>query len=287
LTAGGERLLTGHPDLVLCGLSMVPISFIDLVAAAAEAGFDAVSIGPAIYRRALRDGLSTADMRAILDDAGIWVSEVEGAGNWLTPAEDKPPQWVQKVSDDELLDLAVALGAPKLLVTHFGTPVPVPQAGAAFAALCDRAAAVGLSVALEFVAFAAIMDLAGALDVVEAAGRDNGGIIVDTWHFYRGHPDLGRLADLPGHRVLGVQVADGGAEVQGSLEDDILHRRLPGAGCFDLAGVLRRLDAAGVRAPIGIEVWDQELLTGGPQAAARELYASLRRLLAAVPGRAS
>ncbi|MDA8044468.1 MAG: sugar phosphate isomerase/epimerase [Actinomycetota bacterium] len=258
---------------------MVPIAFTDLVGAAASAGFDAVSVGAAVYRRALKDGLTAQDMRRILDDAGVAVSEVEGAGDWLTPPGDKPERWRQRVSDEELVELALSLGADNLLVTHFGTPAPVPEAAAAFAALCDQVADDGLSIALEFVAFATIMDLAGALEVVETAGRDNGGIIFDTWHFYRGHPDLEVLDSSSAARVLGVQVADGGAHVQGALEEDVLHRRLPGEGVFDLAYLLRRLHSAGVRASFGIEVWDQALLARGPKAAAQELYAATRRIL--------
>lgn len=277
----------GRPPLVLCGLSMVPIAFADLVAVAARSGFQAVSVGAPIYRRAVREGMSVAAMRRVLDDAGIWVSEVEGAGNWLTPPEDKPERWRPKVTDEELIDLALALGARNLLVTHFGTPKAVAEAGPAFAAICDRVAGDGLSVVLEFVAFATIKDLAGALDVVEAAGRGNGGIMFDTWHYYRGRPapggaDLDRLHGPAAGRVLGVQVADGGPPPVGSLEDDVLHRRPPGEGVFDLAGLLGRLVAAGVSAPVGIEVWDRELLDRGPEAAARVLNDSLRRLLDSV-----
>ena len=268
-----------RPSLTLCGLSMVPIAFTDLVAAAASTGFDAISIGPAVYRGALKEGLTPDAMRRVLDDAGIGVSEVEGAGDWLTPPEDKPERWRKKVSDEELIDLALAVGADNLLVTHFGSAMPDHDAAAAFALLCDRVVNDGLSVALEFVAFATITDLAGALEVVEMADRDNGGIIFDTWHFYRGHPDLEALKTTSARRVLGVQVADGGAHIQGTVEEDILHRRLPGEGVFDLPYLLRQLHSVGVRAPVGIEVWDQELLARGPLAAAQELYAATRRVL--------
>lgn len=89
---------------------MVSIAFTDLVRAAAAAGFDAALVGAAVYRHAVKDGLSMTHMRRILDDSGIWVSEVEGVGNWLTTPDDKPEQRAQKVSDEELLDLALALG---------------------------------------------------------------------------------------------------------------------------------------------------------------------------------
>ncbi len=273
--------LLANPELVLCGLSMVPISFSDLVAAASGSGFDAISVGPAVYRQAVRDGLSMHDMRRVLDDSGMWVSEVEGVGNWLTPPEDKPQRWAQRVSDDELLDLAEALGARSVLVTHFGTPVPAEEAAGPFAALCDRAAGAGLAIALEFVAFATIMDLRGAWDVVEEAGRPNGGIMLDTWHYLRGRPDDELLRSIPADRIFGVQLADAEQPFTGPLEDDILRRRLPGAGHLGLASVVSELAVIGVRAPIGIEVWDKDLLAQGPQGTAQQLHRAMITFLGA------
>jgi sugar phosphate isomerase/epimerase len=275
--------LLHSPELVLCGLSMVPISFPDLVSVAAAAGFHAVSIGPVLYRRARRDGLSMKDMRRILDDSGIWVSEVEGVANWLTPAEDKPERWSQPTSDDELLELAEAVGARCLLATHFGTAVPAEDAATSFAALCDRAALADLAVAMEFVAFATIRDIKGAWDVVRQANRPNGGLIIDTWHYYRGQPDGAVLRSIPAARIRGIQVADADGPLHGSLEEDVLHRRPPGFGSLNLVSVLRELDQMGVRAPVGIEVWDKQLLDQGLPEAAKYLHQTLSTFLGSIP----
>jgi len=261
-------------------MSMVPIGFRGLVEAAHSGGFDAVSVVSGVYRRGLRDeGLSLGDMTAILVDNGIWVSEIEAAGHWLTPPDDKPARWSQRSSDQELIELAASLGARTLVATHFGSPRGVPEAAAAFAALCDKAWAAHLQVALEFPAFATIMDVAGAWEVVRLADRANGGILLDTWHHYRGVGDDAALRAVPGDRILAVQLADGDTEVQGSLEDDVLLRRLPGLGSFDLRRLVGELDAMGVRAPVGIEVWDKDLLAMGPGVAARRLGDALRDIL--------
>lgn len=54
-----------------------------------------------------------------------------------------------------------------------------------FGTLCDLAGRYGMGVALEFFPYAAVRDLPGAAAVVEAAGRANGGVLVDTLHFDR------------------------------------------------------------------------------------------------------
>jgi hypothetical protein len=49
-----------------------------------------------------------------------------------------------------------------------------------------------------------------------------------------------------------------------------------------LADVVGQMLSSGVRAPIGIEVWDQQLLDQGPKAAAGELYRSVTSFLNSV-----
>jgi sugar phosphate isomerase/epimerase len=277
-----DRRLLGDPEVVLCSLSMVPIGFLDLVEFAVAGGFDGISVGPPVYKRARRDeNLGLQEMRRIIDDSGLFVSEVEVVANWLTSVDDKPARWSQKTSDEEYIELAGALGARSVLATHFGSPRPTEEAAKGFAALCDRAAADRLAVALEFPAFATVSDVGEAWEIVRLAHRPNGGLLIDTWHYYRGGGDERSLRSVDADRIFGIQLADADPEPVGSLEDDILYRRLPGEGSLDLASLVGILDGMGVRAPIGIEVWDERLLAEGRQTAARRLGAATRRFLEA------
>jgi len=267
-------------DLVLCAMSMVPIGFGALVASARAGGFDAISVIGSVYRRGVRDeGLTIDGMRSMLDGEGIRVSEVEGAAHWLTPPEDKPARWANRSSDRELIELGAALGARTLVAVHFGSPRSIDESAIALGALCDEASEAGLQVALEFPAFATIADVTTAWDIVRLADRPNAGILLDTWHHYRGIGDDDALRAVPGDRIRAVQIADGDATLRGPLEEDVLFRRLPGAGSFGLAALMSELDAMGVTAPVGIEVWDEQLLATGAPAAARRLGDALRALL--------
>jgi sugar phosphate isomerase/epimerase len=267
-------------QLVLSSMSMVPIGFRDLVASAAAAGFDAVSVVGPVHRRArYKEGLSDQDMRAILDDHGMAVSEVEAAGNWLTGPEDKPPRWLERYSDDEFLDIAEALHARVLVAVHFGAPVIAEQAAEAFADLCDRAADRGLGVSLEFPAFATVRDISTAWDIVRLADRPNGGVLLDVWHHYRGLGDDAAIQAIPGDRITAIQLSDATAQPVGTLEEDVLRRQMPGEGSFNVPRLLGTLEEMGVRAPVGIEVWDEELLAQGPLIAAQRLADALRAVL--------
>ncbi len=265
-------------ELVLCSMSMVPIGFRDLVESAAAAGFDAVSVVGSVYRRGQRDdGLSDRDMRAILDDNDMFVSEVESAGSWLSPPEKVVERWRPRLSDQEILRISEALGARTVVATHFGEPLPIEQAALSFARLCDAAAEAGTTVSLEFPAWATINDVATAWEIVRLADRPDGGILLDTWHHRRSSSADDVLLSIPPERITAIQLADGAAEPSGPLEEDVLIRRLPGEGQFGIVDLLQKLGEIGVRTPVGIEVWDRELLKRGPREAARQLADATRR----------
>ena len=139
----------------------------------------------------------------------------------------------------------------------------------AFAAFCDRAAEVGIDVHLEFVPMTVIADLATGWEIVRAADRSNGGMVFDTWHFFRGVPDLELLAQVPGDRIFGVQIDDAPAEPAAPLWEDTFHRLLPGDGDFDLVSVMRTLEATGGLRWIGPEVFSSDLAAMGAADAAR------------------
>ncbi len=134
---------------------------------------------------------------------------------------------------------------------------------------------------LEWLAWSRIPDLATALEVVTLAGRPNGGLTIDMWHCARTGTRTQDLLRVPGALVLAVQVDDGPAEAEANLMDASLHDRLlPGEGAFDLVGYLRALRTIGARAPIGIEVFSDDLHARGAAAAARLAADATRAVLA-------
>ena len=121
-----------------------------------------------------------------------------------------------------------------------------------------------------------------ALRIVELAGAPNGGINVDAWHFARTGESLDALAGVPGEVVFSVQLDDGPAEAEPDLVHATLHdRRLPGEGEFDLRGLIEVLARIGTAAPLGIEVFSDDLHALGPVEAASRAGQSMRKLLEA------
>ncbi len=134
----------------------------------------------------------------------------------------------------------------------------------------------GLTGTVEFSAGTHTPDVATAARVVELAGRANGALLADAWHFHLGRSTLADLAALPGPLVAGVQLNDGPAERPADFAHATRYARLaPGDGAFDLATFVRTLDSIGCTAPLSVEVFNAELLERhGPHGLARLLAQS-------------
>jgi len=123
-----------------------------------------------------------------------------------------------------------------------------------FAALCDAAGRFGLHVSLEFMRFRNLRTLEAASALVEAAGRSNGGVLVDALHLARSGGTPEAVAALPPGRIAYMQLCDGPA--QSPPLEELAHesrneRRWPGEGEFPLEELF---DALPDDLPISVEV---------------------------------
>jgi sugar phosphate isomerase/epimerase len=105
-------------------------------------------------------------------------------------------------------------------------------------------------------------------------------VLLDTWHFFRGNPDLDALRAVPPERIVGLQINDGPVAPIGEIRDETRRgRRLPGEGDFDLIGLIRTLREMAVDAPWGVEVMSELQASLPLPVAARAALESTRRVL--------
>jgi len=230
-------------------------SFDDRVGAAARAGFAGIGLLGDDYAALRASGQSDADLLRVLDRHGVRVLEVEFLFDW---ALDGPRAEAARHAEATLHAMVDAFAPHHLNVGDLQSPgdlAPIDVVAERFAGVCDRAAEHGTRVALEFLPWTGLGDLATATQVVQAADRPNGGLLIDAWHYFRGQPDPSSLRALRPRDVVAVQLDDADADVIGPLyEDTMFRRRLPGDGTFDLVGLVQALDTVGVDVPYSVEI---------------------------------
>lgn len=252
------------------------------VEAAQKNGCSRLSMSSFDVARAAQEGTTAEELGRALRGSGLGLV-MDPVMNWYGGA---PPAMGRfgEFSTDDLLRMCEALQVVSMTAIgpFSADEVPSDELPPRFGSFCDRAADFGAQVQLEFMPFSAVADLPTAWAIVEGADRRNGGLLFDTWHFFRGNPDFAVLDRIPGERIFAVQVADAAAEVRGSLTEDTFNRLIPGDGSFDLARALRTLDRNGGLRWVGPEVLSPVTAAMDPVDAARLAVEATRDLVARV-----
>ena len=248
------------PEFSLAHLTLLHCSPPDLIEVAAKAGFDYVSLRPIPVtpnepRHPLgEDKALIKRTKTALANTGVRLLDIELAR--ILP-DLNPKIYVPA------FEAAAELGGQHVLTS--GWSPNRAYVTDRFAEICDLAKPFGLTVDFEFVTFAAMGTLDDAASIVKAAGRDNGGICLDTLHFYRSNTLLSELDGLPDNWFRFMQLCDGHKQPPASLEEMIFaarsDRRFLGEGGLDLAAIINRLPPM----PYSLEIPNSKLaLTMSP-----------------------
>jgi sugar phosphate isomerase/epimerase len=195
-------------------------------------------------------------VKSILDDTGMKYFELEILMDWYFDGEARAK------SDHcrrRFIELGGELGMRnvKIGASPFDkNPADFARMTDEFGRLCQDVATVDATVAIEFMPFSPIRNVAEALIVAEGANQPNGGLMVDHWHVARANTPYSEVAQIPARFIKGVEMDDVGAQVKGSLFDDsTFNRQLCGEGSGDCVAFVNALDQAGCTLPYyGVEL---------------------------------
>jgi sugar phosphate isomerase/epimerase len=237
----------------------------EILAAAAGAGVEAVGLDTDTVAQFLQDGCGLDDLTELMHGHGLACTDVGVLVADAAHAE----------ADASLLaELAAATGAA-VCITAFDSR-PSPASLATLGRCGDALGEAGARLALEFVAYTGVPTAKDAVDVCGAVGWERCGVLLDSWHFFRGGAPWELLRTLTGERLALVHVNDGGPPERDPVLDS-RHRRLPaGQGSFPLGELAAVLTELGYGGAVSAEVLSDELRGLPLAAAARELMASLQ-----------
>ncbi len=261
-------------------------SYREQLVAAQEGGFTHLPIGGLTVRQLQRQ-YSLPAIAAMAKDHGISLGHYDGFTDWAPLryhgdlAEEAKA--VFNFSADECLEICHELGLKSICATGAFQPgqFDVSQLADGFAAFCERAAALGIHVDLEFIPMWGIPSVGLAWDIVRRSSAPNTGVLFDSWHFLRGDADIGKLASLPDHAITCVQLADVDRRRSAlSLLEECLRFRLPpGQGRGNLAELCQLLKQQNCIRSIGPEIFSDRLDLLSASEAAHEVDAGLRSVL--------
>ena len=187
-----------------------------------------------------------------------------------------------------MLEMCRAVGAPLLLVcssTSKHATDDVDALARDLAKLATLAVPMGLRIAYEALSWGrSVNEYPVAWEIVRRADCANLGLGLDTFHLYASGTSLDPLDDVDPSKIFLVQLADFMWNVLPSFEERIATARtfrvFPGEGVHgpDIAGLVRRLDAAGYRGDYSFEVFNDDYTQMPPDVVARRARTSAGHL---------
>lgn len=196
-------------------------------------------------------------------------------------------------------DLMQELGCDLLMVCSNVSPDSlggIERAAADFHALGERAAARGLRVAFEALAWGRhVNDYRDAWEVVRRAAHPAVGLVLDSFHVLARGTDLAPLRAIPKDRIFLVQMADAPKLDMDYLSWSRHYRCFPGQGELPVADFMDALHATGFDGLLSLEIFNDSFRAGSARSVAVDGQRSLlfmldelqRRTRTSVPGVAS
>jgi len=237
----GAVRLRGRPQFSLAHLTVLGCAPPEATYMAARAGYDFVSFRTILmglphepdYALA-RNPAMLRETKAALAGTGIKALDIE-----LARIADA----VDVKTYVPAMEAAAELGI-RNVISSIWTP-DRNHALEALTELCDLAAAIGMTINLEFVTWASVANLQDAAGVIRAVNRPNCGLMIDTLHFHRSRVRPEELDAVPPEWFHMAHLCDAPREIPATTEELIFAGREarldPGEGGINLAEIVNRM----------------------------------------------
>ena len=244
-TAGNSRPLS------LSYYTVPELTPLETIAVAADAGCRHIGLR-------LLGGQPGCSEMPLLADAGLRRQVLAAFGDTgISPLDANTARIVPATKIEAFLpflDAAAEFGARHVLATADDSDDR--RLADNLCALCEVAAARGLTVDLEFVPWLSVPDLSSAADLVRRCDHSALGIAVDALHFFRSGSHIAALSGLPAAWFRYLQICDAPHLTSPPGRKALIHeaveeRLLPGEGAIDLVGLIRAMPPS---LPLALEI---------------------------------
>ncbi len=261
------------------GATTMPYTLEQDLEAAGKAGFDAVEIWSRKLDAYLQDH-DAGELRACLDAHGLRAASLCPYG--LVGFSDNREQ-LQAI--ERAAKVAAAIDCPVLLVCADAPPDDMDRdeafetMAATARAYAERSAAHGVKIAIEPLGrHPFIPGPREALEVIERAGHDSLGLMVDFFHYYKSGVPLDDIRAIPTELLLIVHVDDCEDLPPADLTDQ--HRVYMGEGVLPLKDMMGILREKGYSGALSVEIFREEYWEKDPVEISVAAKAAYDRMMA-------
>lgn len=255
-----------------------PQDFYERAEACAMAGFNGMGFSLDDIN-AILDRHGASAVTQCFDQLGMQHRELEVLLDWFCTDERRN---IANLRRKNMLRAAGMIGARQIKVVGdiTGRVYPFDHLVKEFAQLCDDARSQGSAITIELYPTSNLADLQFCSNLVQAAGRANGGLLLDTWHMVRGHQSMQAIASLPPGIINHVELDDGNLLPSADYANDTINGRcVPGEGEFPIEQFMSALNSCQYDGLFGIEILSDKFRKASPQQAANAAFSGLQHAL--------
>ena len=276
-------LFFANMKLALNGATTMRADLATDLQAAKNAGFDYVEIWAAKLRAFLKEG-STSELKDLFSQSSLTPLSINSIEH-VTFRDARTYESIKQECED-LSRIASEVGCPCIVVV----PGRLPQGGASgeivvaesvrvLNELCEIAANHNVTLAFEFLGQpdCSVPTLDLAAEIVRKAGRENLGLVIDSFHFYAGGSTVEMIEALDPKLIQVFHINDAEDLPRDQLEDR--HRLLPGLGILPLREIVSAFRRIGYDKVASVEIFRPEYWERDPFELARDARVATERVL--------
>jgi len=248
----------------------MPYSLEQDIRAANAASFGAIEIWVNKLRKFL-EGRTREDLKRLLMDSGICAPSLCPFGGFVLCSEEDYRGRTEDLK--HFLEVGDFIGTEYVIICADGLGnVSFEEAKRAYVSRLRRLSSVtskyGIKIALEW-----FRELPPAIDIVKAIDDEHVGLLVDTFHWYRGDGSLENLKKVPSEKLLFVHISDCENLPRKELTDK--NRLYCGSGIIPLVDVLKILEDKNYNRYLSVEIFREEYWREEPEEISRTAYKTL------------
>ena len=245
--------------------------------ACSRAGYEGFELQYTVLRDYLQAGYSLDDVGRMLTDKDVTPAAVSiESPFWQLEEGDTKAEAVERVR--RCAEYCAALGCDIITVCSGLKTGPLDQAADDLIAICDIAGSSGARICYEPLGFSEkYRDIRTALALLDKAGCDNCGILLDSFHLYRGGSTLEEIDLIPAEEIMLAHINDVRDVPVAEMEDT--DRVFPGEGILDLETFVAKLRGKNYDGYVSLEIFNEEYWAHNPYEIAARGKALVEKLL--------
>jgi 4-hydroxyphenylpyruvate dioxygenase len=208
------------------------IYFQDAVRAISKAGFTGIDPRDNHIQEYLEKGHSIQDVKKLLEENQLHPIAMNSLRDWQTRGGKTKGEYRKLV--EHYLEQSKGMGCDYVICCAFAEKSNIDTDTRHFKEVCDIAKSVGIEIVLEFLPWVTLRDVRTAWEVVRRANCSNSGLLIDTFHYFKGGSRIEDLREVPAEKIFFIHLDDAPDLPIDTKEMCMNHRVFPGEGAFPL-----------------------------------------------------